>query len=399
MTATKKQMDAPAKVRAIIDELSAQFYERREALSVIAAGLFSGKNTYLLGDPGTAKSMLVRAWSERVVDAHYWETLLDRQLPLETIFGPIDIIEFRNSGRYHRNTDGYAPWAHFLFLDEVGKAGPAVLNPLLTLLNEGIYHNNSKPMACNILTAVGASNEELEPELAAMWDRWLLRLIVQPIQETANFTALLMKGAPATANPTTITLGEVEQAREQEVPNVQVPRGIADTLSNLRAKLRGLGVTPSDRRWRHSVDVLQAVAWINGRSTVDEDDLAILRHILWDVVEQIPAVEKEVLSLTSEFTSKAMKFDGMLDEIESEIDARKGGAIKDRAAYGGEAQSKVTDISNKLNDLIEKAKREGRATTKLLEVKSRLRGVKTRIFVECLNVPADRAAKMGDDDE
>lgn len=382
------------KARAIITELGSEFFERRDALLAIAVGLFAGVNTYMLGEPGTGKSLMVRRFADRVVQANYKELLLDRQLPMESLFGPIDIIDFRKTGKYHRNTDGYLPWAHFIFLDEVGKAGPAVLNPLLTLLNEGIYHNNSVPMPCNILTAVGASNEELEEELEAMWDRWMLRLIIEPIQEPANFAALLQQGAKPVANPTTITLDEITEARDTEVPNVTIPIGVVDSILQLRSDLRAKSITPSDRRWRQAMGVLRAAAWINGRDTVDEDDLAILRHVLWDVVEQIPEVEKKVLSLTSEFTSKAVEYEAQLDDIEANIDARKGQAVDKRASYGAEASGKVKSIEKNLNDLIEKARREKRATTKLEDVRDRLGGIKRRIYVECLNIPADKAANL-----
>lgn len=382
------------KARAVLEELSTEFFERRDHILAILVGMFSGNNTYLLGDPGTGKSLLIRRLAERVVQANYKELLLDRQLPMESLFGPLDIIDFRNNGTYHRKTDGYLPWAHFIFLDEVGKAGPAVLNPLLTLLNEGLYHNNSQPMQCNILTAVGASNEELEPELAAMWDRWMLRMIVNPIQEPKNFAKLLLHGAERTANPTTLTLDEIVEAREQEVPNVTLPQGVADAMQNLKNTLRSKEVTPSDRRWHDSVNLLRAVAWIDGRDTVDDDDLAILRHVLWDVVEQIPAVEREVFKLTSELTAKAVEYDAMLDEIESEIDNRKGQSTENRAQYGAQAQQKIKDLTKKVEALREEALRKGRSTVKLDALTERLHSTKVRVYVECLNIPADRAGNL-----
>lgn len=380
------------KARAVLTELSDEFFERRDHILAILVGLFSGNNTYLLGDPGTGKSLLIRRLAERVVQGNYKELLLDRQLPMESLFGPLDIIDFRNTGKYHRATEGYLPWAHFIFLDEVGKAGPAVLNPLLTLLNEGIYHNNSVPMQCNILTAVGASNEELEEELAAMWDRWMLRLIVNPIQEPRNFSNLLLNGAARTANPTTLTLDEIVAARDTEVPNVTLPQGVVDSILNLRNTLRGKEIAPSDRRWRDSVAVLKATAWIDGRDTVDDDDLAILRHVLWDVVEQIPTVEREVLKLTSELTAKAVEYDAMVDEIEAEIDARKGQSTEKRAEYGAKAQTQVKEIGKKVEALLEEAHRKGRSTVKLDALTDRLRSTKTRIYVECLGIPSDRAS-------
>lgn len=391
---TKNTQSTSDKVRTIVSELGDEFFERRAHLEAIWIGLLADANTYLLGPPGTGKSLMVRAASERVTGADYWEILLDRQLPLESIFGPLDIVHFRNTGEYHRNVTGYAPTAHFAFLDEVGKAGPAVLNPMLTWLNEKLYHNNSKPMSCNLLTAVGASNEELEEELEALWDRWMLRLQVEPIQEPSNFAALISQPLQKPANPTTVTLDEILQARNVEVPNVTIPPGVVDNILKMKAQLKSEHIDPSDRRWKKAMQILRAQAWLNGRSSVDEDDLSILQHVLWEVVEQVKKVEEIVLKFTSELTSQAIEFQRKLDEIDAEVTNRKGQSVENRARYGGEAQSKVGEVSTQVEKLREKANREGRSTAKLDEVVDRAAAIKQRIFVECLNVDPERAKKM-----
>lgn len=380
-------------VNTIIDEICESFFERREHVEAIFLAMLSGSNVYLLGDPGTGKSALCRAVADRVTGGNYKELLLDRQLPMESLFGPIDIIDFRTSGKYHRSTDGYLPWAHFIFLDEVGKAGPAVLNPLLTLLNEGIYHNNSVPMDCNIRVAVGASNEELETELAAMWDRWLLRLIVNPIQEPGNFAKLLTSGLQTKASPTTIDLADIDQARK-EVSVVTIPPGIADKVIELKVDLETAQIAPSDRRWVKAMNVVRAEAWRNGRDEADEDDLAPLRHVLWDVVEQIPRVEELVLKHSSEFAAQVIKFERELDEVEAHLTSLKGQSLATRSQYGAQAQVSLTGISSKVADLKEKAKRQGRNTTRLDSLNDRALNVRKRVFVECLDIPADRAVGL-----
>jgi MoxR-like ATPase len=386
------------KMTAIIKELGDEFFERREHIEALLIADLAGQHTFLLGPPGTGKSLLVRATNARYTGAQYWETLFDRQLPMETIFGPIDILEFERSGNWHRRTEGYLPTAHKAFGDEVGRAGPAVLNPLLTLLNERLYHNNSTPTPVPLISFVGASNELLEPELAAVWDRFLIRMIVAPIQEPSNFAALLASAVvkPVPVTPTTISLAELRHAMDVEVPAVTLPPGVIDTILQLRVQLRAEQIEPSDRRWKQCVRLLQASAYLNGRSAVDEDDLAILRHVLWDVVEQIPTVERRVLSLTSPMTKAALEFAGQLDDINTELNARRGQALESKAAYGGTANFKLTEIAKKLNDLIEDANRKGRSTARLEAVKDQLRATKVAVFVTCMNMPPERAKLMGD---
>lgn len=381
------------KFQAINHELSGSMLERSDVIEAISLGLLSGHNVYLLGVPGIAKSMVIRKYAERITGANYWELLLDKRLPQESLFGPIDIVEFRKSGNYHRRVDGYLPTAHFAFLDEIGKAGPAVLNPLLTLLNEGLYHNNSKPMKVDLRLAVAASNEELEPELGALRDRWLITKVVHPIQEPGNFISLLTSDLAEAPNPTTIDLTEVDKARD-EVTKVTLTPGIADKLLELKLDLESDQIRPSDRRWRQSMDVLRAAAWLSGRSEVEEDDIAVLRDVLWDVVEQSPNVEELVLKHSSEFSAKAIGFERELDDVEAGLGAIKGRSSAERAQYGAKAQAEITGIKSSVEDLIEKARRQGRSTTRLEPSINRIANIRRRIYVECLDIPEDKAKNL-----
>lgn len=399
--AEAEQVDVAAALRQIIDELCDQskpgptYFERRDHLEAIVVGVLAKEHTFLLGPPGTSKSEMVRVLCDRIRRSRYWEALLDRQLPMESLFGPIDLKAFEESGDWHRRVDGYLPTADIAFLDEVGKAGPAVLNPMLTVLNERMYHNNSTPMACPLLSAVGASNEELEEELAALWDRWMLRLVIEPIQEPKNLAALLSTASQANqAEPTTVDLEDVHRATE-EVTQVKLPPGVIDTVLQLRNELIEDQIKPSDRRWKKAMRLLQAHAYLYGRDTVEEDDLGILRHALWDVAEQIPTVERRTLRLTSEVTRQAMEFQQQISEIEQTVETYHGQSMEKRASYGGEAKHKLDSIQKNVDQLIEKGHRQGKSTAKLEQVRDQVRRVKTRVFVECLNVPEDRAQRMG----
>lgn len=394
MPLTQEALDTGAAIQQIVEELNDRLFERRDHVEALILALLTGENVYVLGPPGTAKSMMTRLLSAAITGANYFEIQLDRQTPTEAMFGPIDILGYQNKGVWQRNVEGYAPTAHLAFVDEVGKAGPAVTDPMLTWMLDRLFHNGSPtPMHCPLISCIGASNEELEmPEQAAFWDRFLIRLIADYVQEPSNFVAMLQNSGSPTA-PTEISLEQL-QMMMGAVKDVSIPPGIIDAILELRAELASEQIVPSDRRWVKAMPLLQANALIDGRDIVDDDDIAVLRHVLWDMAEQIPAVERKVLAKTGPIAREAMKFDGQLDDIEKEINARQGQAVSELAKYAGQANNALKEIQKRLTKLKEQANRQGRATNRLDVVENRLHNLKVRVFVECLNVPEERARRM-----
>jgi MoxR-like ATPase len=85
--------------------------------------------------------------------------------------------------RYVRKTDGYLPTAEVAFVDEIFKANSAILNALLTLLNERLFDNGNQRLPVPLLCLVGASNELPESEeLDALYDRFLIRRTVAQVR-------------------------------------------------------------------------------------------------------------------------------------------------------------------------------------------------------------------------
>lgn len=83
---------------------------------------------------------------------------------------------------YVRQTDGYLPTAEVAFVDEIFKANSAILNALLTLLNERLFDNGNQRFEVPLLCLVGASNELPESEeLDALYDRFLIRKHVSQV--------------------------------------------------------------------------------------------------------------------------------------------------------------------------------------------------------------------------
>lgn len=381
------------KVRAISDELNAQFLERGDLVRCTLLGIFSDSSIFVLGPPGTGKSYFCDRVASRIKGARYFGIQLNPQLPPEDLFGPLDLTELKQGNRV-RDITGYAGDAHVLNFDEIGKAGPAVTNLMLELINEHRMKQGGHYIDTPTLITLAASNELLDMEsgMGAAWDRFILRLEAKPMVQRQNFIELITTGAPAPKNPTQITLKEVEAARK-EVIDINLPQSIAERIAELRDGLFEDGIQPSDRRMMKLVHVCKAAAWLEGRDSVDEDDLAVMRFGLWDEVEQRKAVEGRVLSLTSKFTAAAVEHDTAMDEFEQQLNEVGNLDRGARANVGTELNLKAEDVSTALADLLEEAKREGRSTQRIDEALDRARSIRARILVECLGVGSEAARK------
>src|SRR5260370_32523552 len=165
----------------VIEPLKQRFVGRDEVVDLIALALTAGEHLFLHGPPGTAKSALIRHFA-RAVRGRYFEYMLTRFSEPNEIFGPIDIAQLRD-GRVVTVTTGMLPEPGFVFLDELFNANSAILNNLLTVLNERVYRRGAETHALPILSLFSASNHLPEDDaLKALFDRFLLRCHVDNLR-------------------------------------------------------------------------------------------------------------------------------------------------------------------------------------------------------------------------
>ena len=158
----------------VLDPLKHVFVGKDEIIDVLGVCLVAGENLFLLGPPGTAKTALVHELGVRL-HGQFFEYLLTRFTEPNELFGPFDIRRLRE-GELVTNTTGMLPEASLVFLDELLNANSAILNSLLTVLNERVFRRGRETIQVPSLMFVGASNHLPEDDaLRALLDRFLMR--------------------------------------------------------------------------------------------------------------------------------------------------------------------------------------------------------------------------------
>ncbi|MEV5265905.1 AAA family ATPase [Streptomyces werraensis] len=386
--------DTALRLRAVCEELSERFFERDDVVRTLVVTLLAGQHSLVLGPPGTAKSELARELTGRIDGAAYWEILLSKFTAPTRMFGPIDVAALAR-GEYRQVYDGRATTAHVAFIDEIFKCSTAALNETLGYLNERIYHpeNGGAPIRCPLIGAITASNELPDGEdSAAIYDRLLVRIEVGYLEDPSNFAALVRSavGRPAGPPPrTTLELGALQRAVTESVPAVGVPDAIVDAVVTLRAALRRKELVASDRRWRQAVGVLQASAYLDGRTEVADTDLSVLAHVLWDSPAQRPVVEREVLNLVNPDAREALDLADVIEELEAQLDAMAGQSREALSEWViKNAHHKLAMAGKRLERLREEAAAAGRSTATVDRVTGRQRAVRARVLTEALGVDA-----------
>ncbi len=283
-------MSSPADClrRYVVEPLKARFVGRDEVIDLIALAVVAGEHLFLYGPPGTAKSALVRQFAT-AVRGEYFEYLLTRFSEPNELFGPVDLVKLRE-GKVASVTDGMLPVAEFVFLDELFNANSAILNNLLTVLNERVYRRGAETHRLPLVSAFAASNHLPEDHaLAALFDRFLVRCRVDQLPRE-QLPALLNAGWSFEREPTGVLAFDAPTADDLRTMAAACRdvdlTGINEAYADAVTKARDLGVALTDRRAVKMLKLIAASAVLCGRTAANTSDFWVLRYV-WDRVEQI----------------------------------------------------------------------------------------------------------------
>jgi MoxR-like ATPase len=349
-----------AKLQAVERDLDARLIERTDAVRAAMVSIVSKQHMTLLGSPGAAKSMLVSEMAKRFgLSKFVW--LMGKFTTPEELFGPISVKGLKND-EYRRITIGKLPEAQLGFLDEPFKATSAILNTLLTIMNEREFDNGLTRMSSPLITLMGASNEMPQgEECAAIWDRFALRMTVGYVSDS-NFNRLLRLAACKTP---IVTMTEAELFEAQALAeSLPIPSSLYDALGQLRKDLAAKGIIASDRRWVWMLSILRAHALLEGKMSVDEDDLIMLKHAMWNKPEEEKEIGRIAARLANPVNARAVE---LADQATGVFDAytttARGAKAADVMSAALEAMTKLKKIDEDICKLVEQAKADGRNTS------------------------------------
>lgn len=328
--------------KQLLGEMNRGIYEKETEISLSLLAALAGESIILLGPPGVAKSMVARQLKTAFREAQSFEYLMSRFSTPDEIFGPVSIQKLKTSDTYERAVEGYLPTADVVFLDEIWKAGPAIQNTLLTVINEKIFRNGNREMHLPLKLLVAASNElpAKGEGLEALWDRFVIRIESRPIKLEKNFRAMLLESHADFSGSTGI-LGHADFADNadfsdlkitaeeyaewaEKICKIGVKEEVLDAISAIRKSLRAVNVDEaaerrniyvSDRRWKNIVRLLRTSAFMQDREEVDICDLLPIYHCLWQEPEERDAIRNIVIrALFSPFADKLVEMKNALAE-------------------------------------------------------------------------------------
>jgi MoxR-like ATPase len=360
--------------KQLLGEMNRGIYEKETEISLSLLAALAGESIILLGPPGVAKSMVARQLKTAFRDAQSFEYLMSRFSTPDEIFGPVSIQKLKTSDTYERAVEGYLPTADVVFLDEIWKAGPAIQNTLLTVINEKIFRNGNREMHLPLKLLVAASNElpAKGEGLEALWDRFVIRIESRPIKLEKNFRAMLLDSHADFLGPTDSTdfsgftggLGHADFADNadfsdlkitseeyaewtERIDKIGVKIEVLDAISAIRKSLRAVNVDEaaerrniyvSDRRWKNIVRLLRTSAFMQDREEVDICDLLPIYHCLWQEPEERDAIRNIVIrALFSPFADKLVEMKNALAEDIKYHRVRRN--PEDRRDYEGEIEN------------------------------------------------------------
>ena len=297
------------------------FVNKQDIIDLMVVAAIAQEPLLLVGPPGTAKSDLVLKFKDAlgVQEGDYFEYMLTRFTEPSEIIGAIDIKELRD-GKYLRRKEGKLPTARLAFLDEIFKSNSAILNILLTIINEKKFYQEGKPEPVPLRVLFAATNEIPEQgELAALKDRFVLKVQSRSVADE-YFQELIDAGLQSEAykglNQRPWVEGHASlddllkanryltymfarkqgdgRGEEQNDRNLYFPDDVFREYQRLvKTLMREDKIFISDRKLVKLYKLFRVRAWLFSGGVVSKDDLRLLAF-LGETIQEIEHLREKV---------------------------------------------------------------------------------------------------------
>jgi MoxR-like ATPase len=335
---------------------------REEEAKILMLSLIAKHHCILIGPPGTGKSLLIKGLA-RAFQVPYFEYLLTKFTLPEEIFGVPNVKKLRDEGEYQIITRGKLPEAKLAFLDEVFKGSSAILNALLSILNEREFFDGQKVIQCPLWTAMAASNEiPTEPELQALWDRFEFRMWLKNLPKDlwdSYLTTYWTIHLPASQRVKQNFDFKVIEEAHGRLWQVEVFTAKSKLLEILAKLEDDHSLVASDRRKGRALIALAASAVLNQRQQVVPEDLLVLKYVLPEREEQVKIVEQVVIDIAGKAIKAKQQLAELIPQVQGMIQNLKDAKDFDEAIKITEQlkplRAKITDLESVIPDAPELA--------------------------------------------
>jgi MoxR-like ATPase len=315
------KMNAVDRIKRIGIDARSVFIGRDSLIRAIELGVVSGEHVIVLGPPGTGKSACIRYFA-KAMGLSFFRRVLNPDLPREDLVGPINPMALKD-GKWERSWSGLAT-ASIAFLDEIGKASSQVQNIFLDAMEERRVTSGNIDREIPLHLVMAASNETIDSDSPAIWDRFTIRLTVERLSETRDFVKLLEDAWGAMSPPSIIIQPEElsdlrarclkmasEAVHEPSVRGLMVKlwKGSQDVLSS----------PASDRRWLRLLVIAAANALLNDRDAIAVVDLDVAKFVLWYDLDDIEAVTQFIDETIDEEKKEVMAAEAMIESMDNTL--------------------------------------------------------------------------------
>ena len=324
------QREIRRKAEVIIQEIEKKTVEREVLSRILMLAILSQSNIFLIGEPGVAKSYILKLVSYAVKNGKYFEYLISPSTKAKEILG---VPYEGENGQILYNTKDSVIDSHIVFLDEVYKGDSGIMNAMLGIASDNReYHQrgtNRGVVKTEVRCFMTVSNEfPSSDELAAFDDRLHFKFEVTRIKNRDNYLKLLRGEFDKSTDFSEYLLVEELDAIKMLASDIQVPAYIDEILLMFRDRFIREKLSASDRKMTNAARILKVSAFCNARDRIDISDLFLLLHLAWSNYYERDRVREvcfDIFFKSKEYyASEIQKLHGKLDEqfgfIETKMD-------------------------------------------------------------------------------